>query len=289
MRDIKIPKLVGFLFLIAFIITFGVLIPYSLVLGKAGLGEPEIADQLSFYVNLYYFVIGIAVIYLGFYLWRKNNKYGESIGFFSIGEKPSLSFFKRFTAVQLALYGAIFSSSLFLIANSLKVFEDGFFGLKVLPQQFSPLDSLLFSAFILPAGENLMAGFSIAVIVLLMTLIAIYTKMRERDYRIYVYSVVTIGLAILGYIWHKTVYTGSDIAGFVTAIFWGLGGFISIASGYWILFWEFHLFNNFFIDFGRLYSSDVVFGATIGIILSLCAIAFIVYKGRLLGKKSSEG
>jgi len=275
--SIKIPEIVGFLILMAILFGLGHLLPITIVLAKAGLLEPDIAEQLNIYSDIMLFGFAMMILYVANYLWKKNDKYGDNIGIFNKDE----TMFKDFTYVQLTLASLIFFSGLFLLANFFKVLGKGFFGLKVLPQQFEPVDSLIVSTFQIPIAENFMAGFTIGLISLIVLYFAIRYSLSKVEYRTYQYTAVVIGLAIFGYIWHLTAYPGSDVAGFVVAIFWGMGAFLSLVTGFFGVFLIMHMANNFFIDFARLFSSDVVFGAAILIIVSFGALYWFLYKEKL--------
>jgi hypothetical protein len=282
-------KLVGALILFALIFTVGLLIPFSVVLGKVGLKDPDIVNQLDFYVNLIEgFGIAMIVLYLINFFWKRNNQFGDSIGFFNIGEKPSLSFFKRFTAVQLTLLSFIFFSSIFLLANSLKILGKGFTSLVVLPQQFTPLNSLSVSTALIPVGENLLAGFTLGILLLALTIFSIKYKLKESDYKTIAYLIAFFGIGIFGAIWHQSVYGSSDIKIYVVFLFWGIGGLINLATGLWTVFWVMHLTNNFFIDFSRLYSSDTLLFVAIGIILGLSVLYYFLYQNRLFGTNKKQ-
>ena len=259
----------------------GYLLPYTIVLAKAGLLEPDVAEQLSIYSDLMLFGFAMMILYAVNFLWKKNDKYGDNIGIFNKEE----TIFKNYTYPQLTLLSIIGFSGFFLLANLFEFLGKGFFGLRVLPQQFSATDSLLVSTFQIPIAENFMAGFAIGLICLIITFIAVKYNLRTTDFKIYKYITVILGLMIFGYVWHLTAYPGSDVAGFVVAIFWGLGAFLSLLTGYFVVFMIMHQTNNFFIDFSRLYSSDVVLGTAIFIIISLSLLYYFKYKGRLLGKK----
>ena len=273
MTKLKIPEEVGFLTLMAILFMVGFFLPWTIILGKAGLLHEDIANQLDIYSKIFIFIIGVIILYVSNLIWKQNNKYGDNIGIFNKEE----TIFRDFTYPQMTLLSFIIFPIFFLIANVTQNLKDGLFGLRVLPQQFSPIDSLLVSTAQIPIAENLMAAFFIGFIVLILMVIAITTNMKKEYFKTYRLVFVTLGLGILGYIWHLTAYPGSDIAKLTVGIFWALGGFISIKTGFIVPFLAMHMSNNFFIDFSRLYSSDVVLGTAILIIASLIGIYVYVY------------
>lgn len=278
------------LILFIFILSVGLLLPYTLVLGKAGLIDPNISERISFYVDL---VIGFALssilLFSINFFWKKNDKLGDNIGILNIGERPGFAYFKRYTAVQLTLLFNIIFGILFFAASIIRP-STGLTGLRVLPQQFSALDSLALSSMIIPIAENLMATTAMGVMLLLLTFLFLKLNIGKENYRISSFFLVTIGMSIFGLLWHLTVYPNSDVAKIVVAIFWGLGAFLSLATGLWTVFWSLHLNNNFFIDFVRLIPSDTV-RLVVGLTIALQIGLYVwFYRGRLLGdKKRTRG
>lgn len=278
-------KIIGTLLLSAVIIAVMVLLPLTIGLGKAGFESQEIVNQFNFYQNIAYFLIGILILVFVNYLIKKNNKeYGDSLGFFSIGEKPALGFFKRFTAVQLPWLTLIIFSTLFLIANVSKIFIKSLTGLHVLPQQFSATDSVVFSGGLIPASENLLAGFVIAFIAVMLGLLAVKRHMKPNTFKTLYYSIpVVVGL--LAIIWHSWIYPNSEISLFIVFIFWTIGALVTLLIGYFAVFWVIHFLNNFFIDISRFLSSELIL-IWIGLAIFVLILLYgIVYRGRLLGKK----
>ena len=288
-RTNKLKNILKMLFLFVVIFTIGLLFPYTLVLGKAGLIDPSVSERISFYVDLVIgFGVAVLVLMMFNFLWKRNDKYGDNIGFFNIGEKPGFSFFKRFSALQLTLIANIFFTLAFFISSLLRP-STGLTGLRVLPQQFSALDSLSLSSMIIPVGENLMAATAIGVILLVLTIIALRLKFTSQTYSISAYAAVTLGLGLFGFIWHRSVYPNSDIAGLVVFFFWALGGFLSLATGLWTVFWSLHFNNNLFIDLQRLVVSTSMFRVYIGLFVAAqIGLYFLLYRGRLLGRKKVE-
>ena len=98
----KTPKEIGALVVIAIMLFMGFIYPLTLILGNQELSNPEISFKLFlFSIILIGGSVGTLVIYFTRYWWKRDNKYGDSFGFYNIGEKPALPFFKNFSVFQL--------------------------------------------------------------------------------------------------------------------------------------------------------------------------------------------
>jgi len=274
LQKIKIPKLVGFFMFIAFLFGAGYLIPWTTVLGKAGLLEPAVANSLQIYSSILFFIVGVIFIYLANYFWKRNNTYCDNIGIYN---KES-TIFKNFTYPQIGFLSLITFAGTFLVLNLLKLFGSGFFGLKVLPQQFSPVDSLLVSTLQIPIAEESMAFFALGILILGLTILAIKFNWSKRSFTVYKYTLAFVGMAILGGIWHSTVYSNSSVALLTTSFFWGVKAILGLITGFMLVPILFHMTNNFFIDFTRLYSSDATLGFVFGLLIVFGLIYFYLYR-----------
>jgi len=282
--EIKFKKIVGFLLLMVLLYFLGYLIPITLVLGKMGLSEPDVAEQLNIYSDIMLFGIFLIILYIFNFLWKKNDKYGDNIGVHNKEE----TMFKNFTYPQITLYSIIVFGGAFILASLTRTLGKGFVGLAYLGQQFSPTDSLVVSTLQIPIAENFMAAFTLGFICLIITFFSVKYALSVENHKILKYLIGVIGLAIFGAIWHNSVYSGSEIALITVAIFWGIGAFISLLTGSFIPFWVMHLLNNFFLDFSRLFSSDMVLYSTISVWFLFLVMALIIYRGRYFGKKRGE-
>lgn len=274
MVKFKIPKIVGFLILISILFGLGYLLPYTVVLAKEGLLNESIKEQLAIYSDIIIFGFAMVLIYGVNYFWKKDDKYGNNIGIYNKEE----TIFKKFTYPQLTFLSSIFFVGIFILLKATNVLKQGFFGLRVVSQQFSSVDSIIVSSFHIPIPENFMAGFTIGLISLAITFISIKYNVKPANHKIYKSTAVILGLSLFGFLWHQTVYGSSSIASSVVAVFWGLGALISLATGFFVPFLILHITNNFFIDFGRLYSSDFVFGFTIVSLLVLIIFYGFIYR-----------
>ncbi len=270
--------------LMAILFGIGYLFPYTYVLAKAGLLDPEIKDQLAIYSDIILFGFAMIIIWMVNYLWRQDDKYSNNIGIYNKEE----TYFKNFTYPQITLLSLIFFVGIFTLLRFFDLLKSGFFGLKILPQQFSPIDSLLISTAQIPIAENFMAGFTIGLICLIITFISMKYGFSKENNKIYKYFAVITGLMVFGFIWHQTVYGSSSIAGTTVALFWGLGALINLLTGFFIPFLILHATNNFFLDFGRLYSSDFVLGFAVFIWVGFIVVYGWLYRKNLFGRKRIE-
>lgn len=282
----KIKRLIGASILTAMLILIGIIIPLTLGLGTGEIKEQEVANQIDFYQKFYWGLLVIWGVMLALMFAKNNDKYGDSVGFFGIGKKPAFKFFEKFTSIQLTILSLIFFSTIFLLANFLKL--GGFTGLRVLPQQFTKGQSLLFSTLLIPVPENILIGAIISLIIIGLTILSIKYKIDSNEYLTYLYISLFIIGGLFGVVWHQTAYPNSDTANYVIFTFWGLGAVISVATGFFIPFLIMHMTNNFFIDFSRLYSSDTLFTTMIIFIVGLVIFYLWFYKGRWLGGKKTQ-
>lgn len=283
-KNFKLPEIVGFLLFVGILYIFGNLIPITVVLAKAGFLEPDVANQLQIYSQLFLAIIGVIILYCFNYFWKGNDKYGDNIGIFNKEE----GILKNMTYPQIALLSFIGLPALFFLANSLKILGKGLFGLKVLPiQQFTKVDSLIINTLQIPITENLFLAAAIGFIATIITLLAIYYKWDKNTATQYKYIAVVIGSFILGVLWHLTAYPNSDQVILVVGFFWAIGGLISLATGSMIPFIAMHMANNFTLDFQQLYASDLLAGIMIVYLVLMSMLYYYLYKGNLWGVKKA--
>lgn len=277
MLKLKIPREVGALIFIAFMVFLGFILPVTLTLGNQELNNQDVSFRIFlFSLLLGVGIIGTTALYFTRYWWRGDNKYGDSFGFFSIGSKPSLKMFSKFSAFQLGLLAMILFSSVFLVTNMFQV--GGFTSTILLPQQFSPGESLAFSTLLIPTAEESMNIFVIGILVLALVLFAVKTKMRPQDFLVYYFIIIPIIIGIFGVIWHGSAYPNSDIAKTIVFMFWSIKAFLILATGFMFIGMAMHLNNNFFLDFTRLFGSDLARGVVIFFIIGMAILYWLLYK-----------
>lgn len=267
----KIPKEIGTLILIALLIFLGYIIPITLVLGNAELRNPDIAFSLNLFSTILIIgLVGATILYFTRYLWRGDNTYGDSFGLNNIGDKPSFSFFKKFNALQLTFASIIFFSVIFFIANLLGT--KGLTGSQVLPQQFTPTESLVFSTLLIPISEEMMSLFVTGILVFGLVLLALKYKISYNDFKLYYFLFIPILMGVFAFFWHGSAYPNSDVARWVVFIFWTLKTFIILATGFVAIGIVQHMANNFFVDFTRIFTSDATLWITIGVTVILAGV-----------------
>lgn len=270
-------KEIGALISIALLLFLGFLFPITLALGNQEISNPDVSFNLFlFSIMLAIGLFGIGIVYFARYLWRKDNKYGDGFGFYNLGDKPALSFFGRFSPLQLTLLAIMLFSVTFLFSNLLQI--SGFTSSKVLPQQFSPVESILFSTFLVSTGEEAMSIFLSGLLVLALVLIAIKFNLSYREFRTYYFIGIPLIIAVFAVIWHNNAYVNSEISLAIVFFFWLAKEVFSLATGLIFIRVIIHSFNNFFIDFVRIYSSDLYFAIMIGVIFLTGIIYFYLYR-----------
>lgn len=254
-RNKKIIRVLSLSGILLFIM---VLFTQTLGLFQTGFESEEILQQFFFYIGPGLgFLIGILIFwFIELLILKGDSEYGNGIGFASQGEFPSPKFFKKFSNFHLFFLSLIIFSILgFLIFISGE--QGTFTGLHVLPQQFSPTSSLLFSGALVPISENLGAGFLIAFLFYLTRKMARMGNWKRANYVILVYAVFPLLTGVVGVMNHiLRGYTETQL--WVVFIFWTIGGFITILTGNIIPFIVMHFDNNFFYDVKRLFVSDVI-------------------------------
>ncbi len=293
---VKLPKIVSFLAMMIIVVALTGILPYTLLLGKGEFGtHSEFQVKADLFSQIYILgLITVLLVWFIFYLLKKNDKFGDNAGIFNLGEKPGFAYFKRFTNLQLTWLSTIVFSILFLVGNITQFIRGSFIGLNFLPQQFSATDSLIFSSLFTPTAENLLFTGALGFFYLLTTLAIILfinkknLNVNVSDYQSIAFIIATFVASGLGVIWHQTAYSNSTIALGVVFFFWMIMGLMALATGSWTVPLMFHILNNFFIDFSRLFTSDALVITTSLIILTLSAGYFFVYKNRWFGSHSSE-
>ena len=258
---------------------------------KGGFESAEILNLRNFYIGG--FIAAIALISFFIYsiaLKSGDEKYGRSIGFASLGEKPHLRVLGRFTYIQFSWLFLIILL-LFGLLNFNGIFgqQKTYTGVGVLEQQqFTKTDSLLYSFLLIPIAENLPAAALFAFIILMLGILA---RKYKWNFAVYV-TIFMIALFIIGGLFglgnHKLRYSTSDIALQKVFVFWGVGGVVTGATGFFIPFLQIHQINNLFFDLARLYSSDAI-NLGVGVMILLLSVGYIWhYKGRWFGTSQNK-
>jgi len=270
----SIKEILSFLLVI---IIMTALIILSNVVGFFGTGFESQIILFQFFNYGIIFLLGVLVTISGFIyeLLQKegDEKYGNTLFFNSQGEKPSVSFFKKLSTFRLFLLSTIIFSiiGLFTVFRSQKQFTM----VPSLAQQFTPAGNLIYSSLLIPLSENMGAVAVIVIIAIFLRIFARKYKWSPGTFNSFAYLLIPISTGIFGVANHVMRYQGSDINLFTVAIFWAIGGLITVFTGSFIPFWVMHITNNFFIDINRYFSSNIVMPIVIVIIIIL--IGFFIY------------
>ena len=280
--------ILNFVFLSAILLAIMLLAPQTLSLLKGGFEDVAILDQFKYYIITGVgFLVGITFIFLTLiYLnYKSPGKYGYNLGYSTPGEIPGISFFKRFSQFQLFLLSLIVFSTmgLFTFVTRQQVFT----GVGVLPQQFTAVDSMVFSSFLIPVSENLGACFVVALGILILIFICNKYNLSRENFIGFSYFIPLV-VGLFGVAWHSSVYKGSDVSSIIVFIFWMVGGLLSLVSGSFIPFWMMHFSNNLFFDLGRFFSNESLM-IYVGTLLVILAVIYVLlYKNKLFGSKTYE-
>lgn len=265
--------------LLMFVCFIAFLLSQTIGLAFSGFESAHVLQQFSFYVVgiVGAFIIAIGVV-LQIIITKRDNIYGSSTLFNSPGETPSIPipFFKR--TFLLFLFFLIF----FLILGVffLRTQQTAFTGFIIpLEQQFTPTQSILFTATLIPGSENLMFA---ALLLIAFLVISFYARKYNWDKGVFI-IITWFSLTILGTIYgianHLLRYSGSDIDIFRVAGFWFLGSILTLSTGSFIPFWVAHIVNNLIFDLKEYLSSDIITIWVIGIIILLSVLfLYLVFK-----------
>jgi hypothetical protein len=268
-----VKKLRNHLVLAVILIFSMVSVSQAIGLGGTGFDSAEIQTKFFFYIGPgIAFLVGIIALFFLMYKDPEGQRYGDSVSFSSSGESPSI--LPKFSIPKMVLLSLIVFSFLGLYITYT---NQTFFEVGVTKQQFTPTGSLIYSGALIPASENLGAAFLLA-----LSLYGLRRYSKKNNFSPGVYKTLAIisalvVFALFGIINHLLRYGGSDMAITSVAFFWMIGGAITILTGSFIPFWIMHIANNLFIDVGKYFSSDIIYGATIGAIILLGVLYALLY------------
>ena len=268
-----------------------ILVPQLIGFGKSAFLDQSLLNQFQFYINvgIVYLVVTILIFGLLMFLGHIKEKWKEyqfSVPFASQGEFPSVPFFKRFTNFQIFLFSLIFFALLFL--TNFLTSQIAFTGVgKLVAQQFTPTDNIIYSSTLIPASENLGAILVIALCLLALILLAIKYQWQKGAVRAFAFTLIPIIVGLYGLTNHILRYGTSDFNLVYVFLFWTLGGFITVVTGSFIPFWVMHINNNLFIDLKTYFTSDVV-TTWVLITIILLIITFVLLYARKKKNKFKE-
>jgi hypothetical protein len=281
---IEKKSLLKFLMISAILIVIMVTVPKTIGLSREGFDVAEVLRQYFFYA-----VTGIAsllgILFLFLYEnqeTEKDTEYGSGLAFSSQGEKPAFPFFKRMSQFQIFLASFIIFCFIGLFTYVSR--QTTFTGIALLAQQFTEIDSLLFSSFLIPIAENLDLMFVLALGIFALRRIAKRDNWEPTNFVGLSYLLVFLG-GLFGVANHLLRYGGSDLDLLIVYSFWTIGSFITLATGSFFPFLCMHFANNFFFDLGRFLSNETLVIYTGSFLLLLAVVYFFIYRDGLLGKK----
>jgi len=281
-----------FFVLLFFVLVVTYLFSNFIGLARGGFEASEILNLQTFYLT----GAAFAIVLIAGYLYETSSKvgdreYGNSIGFASLGEKPHLRFFERFTKPQIT-FACIILFTILALAN-ISLVQQGYgqtsyTGVGFLEaEQFTPTDSIIYSSSLIPGAENLGGAAFIAVLMITFGILIRTGKIKVSPgtQTIIIILIIILGLALFGFGNHLLRYRGSEVALQTVILFWGIGGALTAITGSFIPFWILHIVNNLFFDLSRFYSNESIFLITIVFIVAMIVIYAIAYSGRLLGSE----
>lgn len=255
----KNKQLISHLVFVAILIFIGVLITQTLGLSAAGFDDPAILSQFYFYtIAIASFSIGILIVWFVGTLIKDDEKYGNSVSFFSSGEIPAIK--TNFFQNPLKLF--LLSSIIFTVFGVFTIFTNQTYfvtGVMTLKQQFTPLTNILFSAALVPIAENLGVAFLWA---MFMLSFRYFAKKRNISPGVFMFLCILFSIFIFGlygFLNHILRYGTSTVASLKVAMSWGIfGGLLTVLTGSFIPFWVWHLTNNLFLDLTKYYTNDLI-------------------------------
>lgn len=286
--DIKLKRTLESFSLILFLILVVYQGPKLVGFVGGAFDENAFLQQFNTYSNFaIYSIIGIVIILILMYAIKyKDERYGDSISFNSLGEYPAISFFRRFSVLQLTFLSLIIFLSIGLFVFLIKQQSFTGTGIPVLQQQVTPFSSLLFSSFLVPIAENLDAQLIIAFFIFILALYARKYNIDRGSYTGYYYLILIAGISLFGVANHLLRYSGSELSLLTVALFWGIIGLLTALTGSIIPGLIFHFVNNLLYDLNKYFSADFA-TLTIGITLFLFIVFYLfTYRNKLLGDKN---
>lgn len=260
-------------------------------LWRTGFDSSAVIQQFFFYSEAAWYSLGIILLLtfatiIIFYATKQDRKYGFGLGFADQGEPPAAPMFKRFSTFQLAFLSCIvfYILGMFVFFTTQTYFSD----VITLKEQFTPFDSLVFSAFLVPISENLGAAAVLAAGIFGLRLWFRKKDGESANFVGFCYMlVILVGLYGLGN--HFLRYGGQDTSLLVVLIFWSLGALVTLVTGSFFPFMFMHLFNNMFGDLRSLFlDNDTIKIWVIAIAVVLILAYILIFRKHLFGKAKVE-
>lgn len=287
----KRKKILENLFLGLLFIILGVALPQSIGFYGTGFEDNFVLTQYVFYANIAFIVVIVTMTIANIVLITKHdNKYGDSLAFNSPGELPvrhNIRILKNpFSLFLLSvIFFLLLGTFLFTIAA-----QSSFTGVRLLDlekQQFSPVDSFIFSTLLVPISENAQVLAIITFLLFSFSLIARKTgKISKQVYAAVFIIFLIISHTVLGLTNHNTRYANDETAKANVFLFWSACGIETALTQSFIPCWVMHMANNGFIDMIRIFGRDTVRIWGFGIAISLFILWALIFLRK--GKKGRK-
>jgi hypothetical protein len=285
----KTKVLLNFFGLCLFVGVIGFLVSESVGLSLGGFDTAEILQQQSFYliggIFLLLIICGFAIEYI---IKKGDDRYGSSVLFSSLGEKPSVPYFKKFSQFRMLFLSVIVASILGLFAFVTK--QTSFTGLPKLTQQFTPQANLLYGSLLIPASENLGLALVILITIVIIRVLARKNNWTSANFAIMTYIFCPLMGAIYWVINHLLHYSGQEISLLAVLGFGFVMSLITVLTGSFIPAWILHISNNLFYDMQSIFTRDSVI-IFVGIIIAVLVFIYLLIfrKGSKLNKANQMG
>lgn len=271
-------KLISHIGLLAVLIFISLYVSQTIGLFRTGFESQEVLTQWFFYVGPA--GIGLLLIVILFFAETMINKgdtmYGNSVAFDSPEEAPAIlgkswrNHFKLFLACLI-----LFSIVMLFATTRYNTYFTGVGTLKA--QQFQVLDSVLFSAALVPIAENAGVAALLAIFLFYLRARARRSNMSSLNYK----GLAILGAVVIFFVYglfnHWLRYSNVEISLYYVMFFWVIGGLLTILSGSFIPFWVLHLTNNLFFDLNKTFSNEAIYLYTIGSLIVLSIIFAILF------------
>ena len=266
--------------LIVMLVAMMYIVPKIIGLSREGFDVAEVLIQYNTYMSFGLAAAVILIILAVLQFIRKDKTYGSSIFMANQGNFPSFRFWKRFTTFQLYWLSLIFFGILGLFSFMIK--QQSFTGVGLLKQQFTIVDSIIFSSALVPIAENLDAIALLALAFFGLQLIAKKIKMSRDDFRGFAF-VLSILIGIYG-IANHLLRDYQDVQLTIVGIFWTVGSFITIAIGNFVVFLNMHFVNNVLFDLARYFAADAI-KIYFGVFIVALIIGYMWWYGQVKKQK----
>lgn len=270
----KTKIIVNFFGLALALVFIGFLLSQSVGLGGGGFDTDAILQQQSFYLAGGIFLIAIICGFIIEFVIRKGDeRYGSSVLFSSIGEKPAMPIFKGYSQLKLLFLSVIIFSILGMIMFVTK--QASFTGIKPLSEQFTPQAELLYSSLLIPVSENLGLALVLLTSIIIVRVFARKNNWSSTNFIITTFIVGLLAGSVYWVINHLLRYAGSETNLLTVFGFGFVMSLLTLLTGSFIPAWILHTSNNLFFDMQRLFTRDSVI-MLVGLVIVVLIVIYIL-------------